>query len=358
MKTIFIVDDNQTNLVAAQQALADTYKTLQITSAARMFALLEKIVPDLILLDIDMPEISGFEAMEKLQSLPEFKAIPVIFLTASNDEENEVRGFELGAVDFISKPFSKPILLKRLETHIGIDAIVKQRTVEVEQSRADNDKLKNGIIAVIADMVEGRDKATGGHIERTQKYLELMLNAMAKTGEYSEQISEWDLSIVLPSAQLHDIGKITISDLVLNKPEKLTEDEFAIMKTHAAEGEKLIDKISEQVGLDNAAFLLHAKIFAGTHHEKWNGTGYPRGLSGEDIPLQGRVMAFADVYDALTNKRIYKPAYSHEQAVEIIQKDSGTHFDPKLTEIFLSIERDFFVTSTENNYRLMLDERG
>ncbi|GHU92344.1 two-component system response regulator [Clostridia bacterium] len=349
MKTIFIVDDNDTNLMTAKYALEDLYRVYLLQSFDKMIALSRHVLPDLILLDIDMPEITGFEAMERLQSLPKFKAIPVIFLTASTDEANEVRGFELGAVDFISKPFSKPILLKRLETHIGIDAIVKQRTAEVEQSRADNDRLKNGIISVIADMVEGRDKSTGGHIDRTQKYLELLLDAMAETGEYSRQMSGWDLPIVLASAQLHDIGKITISDLVLNKPEKLTEEEFAVIKTHTSEGEKLIDKISEQVGIDNAAFLLHAKTFAGTHHERWDGTGYPRGLGGGGIPLEGRAMAIADVYDALTSERVYKPAFSHERAVEIIKGDGGVHFDPKLTEIFLGIE---------NNFRLAHAERG
>ncbi|GHV39077.1 response regulator [Clostridia bacterium] len=341
MKTIFVVDDNETNRVAAKEALDASYKTYAMPSAERMFLLLERITPDLILLDIEMPETDGFAALRKLQENEEHRLIPVIFLTASSDEKNEVRGFEMGAVDFIGKPFSKPILLKRLETHIGIDAIVKQRTFEVEESRASIDKLKNGIISVIADVVEGRDKETGGHIARTQKYLEIMLNGMAKAGVYSEWIDDWDFSVVLPSAQLHDIGKITISDMVLNKPGSLSDEEFAAMKTHAAEGERLIDQIAINVGVENAGFLRHAKLFAGTHHEKWNGKGYPRGLSGDDIPLEGRIMAIADVYDALTNTRVYKPAFPHERAVEIIRNDSGTHFDPKLVAVFLTEESEF-----------------
>ncbi|GHV09030.1 two-component system response regulator [Clostridia bacterium] len=345
MKTIFIVDDNQTNLVAAQQALSGTYKTLQITSAARMFALLEKIEPDLILLDIDMPETTGFEAMEQLQNSPKFKAIPVIFLTAANDEATEVRGFELGAVDFISKPFSKPILLKRLETHIGIDAIVKQRTAEVERHRADNERLKNGIITVLAEVVEERDNVTGGHIYRTQKYLEILLHAVKERGVYAQQTANLDLPLMLPSAQMHDIGKIVVSDLILNKAGKLTDEEYEIIKTHSAEGERIIDRVAQEVGENNDEFLAYARSFAGTHHEKWNGKGYPSGLSGEDIPLSGRAMAIVDVYDALTSERPYKKAFTHEEAVEIIKNDSGTAFDPKLVEVFLEVSEDFWINS-------------
>ncbi|GHT57403.1 response regulator [Bacteroidia bacterium] len=340
-KTIFVVDDNETNRIAAKEALDATYRTFAMPSAERMFSLLDKITPDLILLDIEMPETDGFTALRRLNASEKHRSIPVIFLTASSDEKNEVRGFEMGAVDFIGKPFSKPILLKRLETHIGIDAIVKQRTFEVEQSRASIDKLKNGIISVIADVVEGRDKETGGHIARTQKYLEILLNGMSKAGVYSERFGGWDLPVMLPSAQLHDIGKIAISDIILNKPGPLSDEEFAAMKTHAAEGERLIEQIAAEVGIENADFLSHAKMFAGTHHEKWNGTGYPRGLSGEDIPLEGRIMAIADVYDALTSARVYKPAFTHEKAVEIIKGDSGAHFDPQLVEVFLEAEDEF-----------------
>ncbi|GHV45058.1 response regulator [Synergistales bacterium] len=343
MKTIFVVDDNETNRIAAKEALDASYKTYAMPSAERMFSLLDKLTPDLILLDIEMPETDGFTALRRLKANERHRSIPVIFLTASSDEKSEVRGFEMGAVDFVGKPFSRPILLKRLETHIGIDAIVKQRTFEVEQSRASIDKLKNGIISVIADVIEGRDKETGGHIARTQKYLEILLREMSKAGVYVGRFSDWDLPVVLPSAQLHDIGKITVSDVILNKPGKLSDEEFTAMKAHAAEGERLIEQIAAEVGVENADFLRHAKLFAGTHHEKWNGKGYPRGLSGEDIPLEGRVMAIADVYDALTSARVYKPAFTHGHAVEIIKSDSSIHFDPKLVEVFLEAEGEFCV---------------
>jgi putative two-component system response regulator len=192
-------------------------------------------------------------------------------------------------------------------------------------------------------MVENRDKVTGGHIERTQIYLELLIKEFKRSGIYADEIADWDINFLLPSAQLHDVGKISVSDLILNKPGKLTNEEFDIIKTHCAEGENIIDRIINKTK-DNG-FLLHAKKFAGYHHEKWDGTGYPRRLKGTEIPLEGRLMAIADVYDAIVSKRPYKEAISHEQAVEIIKKDSGTHFDPTVVQAFLNIADDFWVES-------------
>ncbi|MDR2569306.1 MAG: response regulator [Oscillospiraceae bacterium] len=336
MKTIFIVDDNDTNLMIAKNALDGTYKSFALPSAARMFKLAEKITPDLILLDIDMPEMNGFEAMEKLKKDAKLHAVPVIFLTARQDAGTEIRGFEMGALDFINKPFSPPVLIKRIETHIETDRLIK------ESQRAVRD-IHNATISVIADMVENRDKVTGGHIERTQAYLELLVKELLRTNVFVDEITGWDMSLLLPSAQLHDVGKINISDLILNKPGKLTEDEYDIIKTHCSEGEQIIDRIINKTNDDG--FLLHAKRFAGYHHERWDGTGYPRKLSGTDIPLEGRLMALADVYDALVSERPYKKAFTHEETVEIIQKDSGTYFDPKIVEAFTTIAEDFWMES-------------
>jgi putative two-component system response regulator len=336
LKTIFIVDDNDTNLMIAKNALDGTYKSFALPSAARMFKLAEKITPDLILLDIDMPEMNGFEAMEKLKKDAKLHAVPVIFLTARQDAGTEIRGFEMGALDFINKPFSPPVLIKRIETHIETDRLIK------ESQRAVRD-IHNATISVIADMVENRDKVTGGHIERTQAYLELLVKELLRTNVFVDEITGWDMSLLLPSAQLHDVGKINISDLILNKPGKLTEDEYDIIKTHCSEGEQIIDRIINKTNDDG--FLLHAKRFAGYHHERWDGTGYPRKLSGTDIPLEGRLMALADVYDALVSERPYKKAFTHEETVEIIQKDSGTYFDPKIVEAFTTIAEDFWMES-------------
>jgi putative two-component system response regulator len=334
MKTIFIVDDNDTNLMAAKTALDGTYKAFAIPSAIKMFKLLEKITPDLILLDVVMPEMDGFQAMSVLRADVKLKSIPVIFLTAKNDAESEIRGFEMGALDFINKPFSAPVLIKRIETHIETDRLIK----ESQQAVRD---IHNATISVIADVVESRDKVTGGHIERTQKYLDILVNALIRAGIYETEISNWDKIILLPSAQLHDVGKINVSDFILNKPGKLTEEEFDLIKQHCANGERIIDEIISKAKDDG--FLQHAKKFAGYHHEKWNGTGYPRGLKKDEIPLEGRIMAIADIYDALVSERPYKRPFTHEQAVQAIIEGSGTHFDPKIVDAFLTVMEDFRV---------------
>jgi putative two-component system response regulator len=332
MKTIFAVDDNDTNLMAVKTALSGTYRTLALPSAAKMFALAEKIMPDLILLDVDMPEMDGFEAMRVLKSDEKLKSVPVVFLTAKHDPASEILGFEMGALDFINKPFSPPVLIKRIEHHIDTDKIIKESKQTVRD-------IHNATISVLADMVENRDKITGGHIERTQKYLEILLGEAMRTGLYSDEISGWDIDLLLPSAQLHDVGKIVVSDIILNKPGPLSDEEFTVIKRHPAEGERIIDNIISKTKDDG--FLRHAKLFAGTHHEKWNGTGYPRGLSGAGIPLQGRLMAIADVYDALVSERPYKKAMSHTQAVEIIKNGRGTQFDPLIADVFIAVSSRF-----------------
>jgi len=337
LKTVFIVDDNDTNLTAAKTALDGTYKAYALQSAARMFKMVHKIMPDLILLDVDMPEMDGFEAIKLLKVDERLKSIPVIFLTAKNDVAAEIQGFELGALDFINKPFSPPVLIKRIESHIETDKLIKAGQKIVRD-------IKNATIGVLADMVENRDKITGGHIERTQSYLEILLSELIRSGIYTDEAAGWDISMLLPSAQLHDVGKIAISDIILNKPGKLTAEEFDIIKTHCAEGERMISQIISKTNDDG--FLTHAKRFAASHHEKWDGTGYPRGLSGEEIPLEGRLMAVADVYDALISERPYKKAMTHEQTTEIIKKDAGTHFDPAIVDIFLK-SSDMFARISE-----------
>ncbi|MCL2874088.1 MAG: response regulator [Defluviitaleaceae bacterium] len=328
MKTIFVVDDNDTNLMMVKRALDGIYKTFALPSAEKMFKLAEKIRPDLILLDVNMPVMNGFEAMKILKANKELKDVPIVFLTARNDEASEIEGFGLGAIDFINKPFSAPVLVRRIESHIETDKLVKKSQQAVRN-------IHLATISVIADMVESRDKETGGHIERTQIYLEIIVNELIRMGIYQDEIQSWDMSLLLPSAQLHDVGKITVSDLILNKPSKLTDDEFKLIKQHCGYGERIINKIINQTHNDD--FLLHAKRFSGYHHEKWDGSGYPHGLKGTEIPLEGRILAVADVYDALVSKRPYKEPFSHERAVEIICSDSGSHFDPNIIEAFKNV---------------------
>jgi len=332
MKTIFIVDDNPTNLAIAKNVLSNTYKTYALPSAEKMFLLLEKIKPDLILMDVSMPEMDGFQALAALKKDIKLKNIPVVFLTAKNDTGSEIRGFEMGAIDFINKPFSPPVLLKRIEMHVETDKLIKESLRSVRQ-------VHNATINIIANMVENRDKVTGGHIDRTQKYLTLLVNELIRSGVYVDEISKWNLEELLPSAQLHDVGKIAISDLILNKTEKLSGGEFEIIKKHCEEGERIIDGIIKKAKEDG--FLIHAKRFAGYHHERWDGTGYPRRIAKEKIPLEARIMAIADVYDALVSERPYKKPLTHEQALDIIKKDSGSHFDPKIVDAFLNVANDF-----------------
>jgi len=195
--------------------------------------------------------------------------------------------------------------------------------------------LQNSIVAVLADMVETRDKGTGGHIERTSVYIDILIKEMKERGVYAEEISGWDVEKIVSSARMHDLGKISITDTIINKPGKLTDEEYEAMKNHAREGERIIDEIISRTG--EADFLLNAKLFAGTHHERWDGKGYPRGLKGLEIPLQGRIMAIVDVYDALVSERSYKRAFSDEEAINIIMQNSGTHFDPKIAALFYEV---------------------
>ena len=332
MKTIFVVDDSDTNLSMAETALEDLYCVMTMPSAAKMFLLLEKVTPDLILLDIEMPDMNGFEALQQLKAHDAYSSIPVIFLTGITDVSTEVQGFELGAVDFIAKPFSAPVLLNRIKTHLDIDDLIHKRTTQLR-------RLQNSLVYVLANMVESRDKTTGGHIERTTAYIKILMNGMMERGVYVEELRNWDLDLVASSARLHDLGKIAISDLVLNKTDKLTKDEYEMIKRHAQEGERNIDQIVTRTG--NEAFLHHAKLFAGYHHEHWDGTGYPYGLKEDKIPLQGRILAVADVYDALVSVRPYKKAYTHEEAMNVIMSNSGKHFDPNIADVFYEVKEQF-----------------
>ena len=340
MKTIYVVDDNDVNLTKAKRVLEEFYRVLTLPSAEKMFALVKKIVPDLILLDINMPEMDGLTALIKLKENDFTERIPVVFLTATTDDEVEAKGLKLGAVDFITKPFSPAVLLNRIETHLNINEIIKKRTAKIEQ-------LQNGIITVMADMVESRDEVTGGHIDRTSTYLMIMLDAMKEQGVYIDEISNWNFQTVISSARLHDIGKIKITDVILNKPGKLTTQEFDVIRNHPLEGELIISDIIVKTG--EGPFLHHAKLFAGYHHERWNGAGYPYGLQKQEIPLQGRIMAIADVYDALVSARPYKEPFPREKAEAIIIEDSGSHFDPKLVEVFVSQKDEFAMAANKFN---------
>jgi len=336
---IFVVDDSTTSLEVAELALEHEYKVVSLPSAEKMFEALTRYKPDLILLDIEMPEMGGFEALEQLNSNDAYADIPVIFLSDVSDAVSEARGIELGAVDFIMKPFTEPVLLNRIKKTLGIDGLVRERTQQLalrteQLARRSEEllRLQNGIVFTLANIVESRDAKTGGHIDRTTRYIRILIDEMLEQGVYTDEIKGWDMDCVTSSARLHDIGKASVPDSILNKPGKLTDEEFAIIKTHPYTGAMMIEEMTKQTG--DAVFLRNAKLFAAFHHEKWDGSGYPNGFKGIDIPLHGRLMAVVDVYDALISDRAYKKAFSHEKALGIIMDGADSHFDPYIAEVF------------------------
>jgi putative two-component system response regulator len=345
-KYVIMVDDNPANLKLGKNILSEKYRVATFPSAQKMFSILENNHPDIILLDIDMPGMNGYEAIKILKSKPETKDIPVVFLTARTESDSELEGLSLGAIDYIIKPFQPSLLLKRIEVHLLVEAQRKelqyfndnlQKMVEYKTESVI--ELQNALLKTIAELVECRDDITGGHIERTQRGISIMLEELEKSGVYREETKDWDMNLLLQSCQLHDVGKISIEDSILKKPGKLDEKEFEEMKKHTVFGERVIEKIETLA--KESDFLKYAKIFAASHHEKWDGTGYPRRLKGNEIPLLGRVMAIADVYDALTSVRPYKKAFTHEEAVRIIAESSGTQFDPALVELFVQKSERF-----------------
>ena len=352
-KTVFIVDDDMTNLTVGADALAGYYNAFTFNSGSLLLKRLKRQIPDLILLDVDMPDMNGYEVIRHIKSDSETGNIPVIFLTSKNDFESELEGLSLGAIDYIIKPFSPPLLLKRIEVHLLVESqktelqnfnnnlleMVEVKTKMVEEKTKMVVELQNAIIKTLTRLVDRRDDITGGHIERTQRYMEVMLGKILESDIFKEESLLWDLKLIVQSTQLHDIGKIAIRDSILLKPGKLTDEEFEIIKTHTSVGEDVISEIEKNTS--EHEFLEYAKVFAATHHERWDGNGYPRGLKGEEIPVLGRTMAIVDVYDALVSDRPYKKAFSHEEAVGIITDGKGKHFDQRLVELFLSVSDQF-----------------
>ncbi|MCL2618810.1 MAG: response regulator [Defluviitaleaceae bacterium] len=327
-KIVFVIDDSISNLTMAEDALSASYSVMTIPSGAKAVSLLEKVRPEIILLDIEMPAMDGFDVLRYLKASDRFCDIPVIFLTAKIDHATEIEALKLGVVDFISKPFNPAVLLNRVKHHIDVSSLVRERTKELYSVRHD-------IIFVLADMVENRDESTGDHLGRTSRLVNMLLMKMLESKVYHDEINTWDFEVMAECSLLHDVGKISTPDAILKKPGKLTVEEFEIMKEHTVAGRRILDKVIARSGEN--IFLRNAKLFAISHHERWNGTGYPFGLRGQEIPLHGRIMAIVDVFDALMSKRVYKNAYLAEHSLEIIVKERGEHFDPQIVDVFVSI---------------------
>ncbi|MDR3053389.1 MAG: response regulator [Coriobacteriales bacterium] len=348
--TIVMVDDNIASMAAGKAVLKDKFEVFTVPSAKKFFLLMQVVKPDLILLDIEMPETNGYTIFRQLIAENEDFDIPVIFLTARNDPGSELEGLSLGAADYISKPFSPPLLIKRIENTLLISEQRNELKRFNENLRemigtqtAEIMELQSSILEVISELVEFRDNFTGGHIKRTGKLLEILLDAMVEQGVYAAETEKWERNLLLQSALLHDVGKIGIPDLILGKPGKLTSDERAVMERHVEIGEQIIRRI-RQAGEDTLdhSFLTYAEILVSFHHERWDGSGYPRGLAGEEIPLLGRLMAVVDVFDALISKRPYKEAMSISTAQKIMLENSGAHFDPQLIDLFMSTREKIY----------------
>ena len=344
---ILIVDDTPDMLAIVERLLRAHYRTRTASSGKEALAMVRAGPPDLVLLDVMMPGMSGFEVCRDLKARAETKDIPVIFLTALDDVRDEKIGFDAGAVDYITKPISQPILLARVKNHLALKAAAdflkdKNRYLIAEVARRTEQVqiIQDVTIMAMASLAETRDNSTGNHIRRTQHYVRALATKLSSLPRYASELDEQTIESLFKSAPLHDIGKVGIPDAILLKPGKLTPEEFEIMKNHTVLGRDTILAAEKMIDAPST-FLRHAREIAMSHQEKWDGSGYPEGLAGEAIPLAARLMAVADVYDALISRRVYKPPFPHEKAVAIITEGRGKHFDPDLVDAFLLIQDEF-----------------
>nr|WP_315464212.1 two-component system response regulator [uncultured Rhodoferax sp.] len=344
---VLVVDDTPEQLSLASSLLREQYRVKVAVSGERALEIANAAqAPDLILLDIVMPEMDGYEVCRRLQANPVTRDIPIIFLTVKADIENEQLGFSLGAVDYISKPISPPILLARVATHLSLKASAdflrdKNAYLEQEVLRRTEEMtvVQDVTILAMTSLAETRDSETGNHIRRTRHYVKLLAETLREHPRFAAALTPHAISLMYKSAPLHDIGKVGIPDSILLKPGRLTAEEFEIMKRHTTLGYEAIEHAETEYGRP-VEFLRVAKEIALSHQEKWDGTGYPQGLAGEAIPLSARLMAIADVYDALISERVYKPAMSHEAALAVIVEGKGTHFDPDVADAFFANHAD------------------
>ncbi|MDR2198402.1 MAG: response regulator [Deltaproteobacteria bacterium] len=329
MQHILIVDDNLTNLEQINIQLEDEFETSLAKSGSQALKISQKSIPDLILLDIEMPEMDGFDTFAELKANPALSHIPVIFLTASPDVKNELRAIKAGAADFVAKPVERDLLLHSVNTQLALAAA---KTSRDELLREFEDKLLSSFADIIEHRYESEPKLSG----RAARFVNILGNALLESGAYPEEISEKSVALMTRAAPLHDFGKIGIPDLILLKPSLLNDEEFAFMKTHTVIGETHLKRIFKI--LPSQDFHGYAIVMARSHHERWDGKGYPDCLKGEDIPLCARLMAVVDVFDALVDSRTYKQPMSAVEAFRTIKAGRGTFFDPLVADCFLSRE--------------------
>lgn len=352
IRSILVVDDTPFNLTLMSAVLSKHYNVLTASSGPQALDMLQSTRrPDLILLDIMMPAMDGYEVCRRLKANPATANIPVIFLTANVASDDEEKGFELGAVDYITKPIKQRVVLARIRTHLQLKAAAdfledKAAFLEHEVSRRSREieAIQDVTILAMASLAETRDNETGNHIRRTQFYVHALAEQLRNHPRFSGFLNDHTIKLLFKSVPLHDIGKVGIPDRILLKPGKFTPDEFEIMKTHTTLGRDAIITAERRLGIE-VEFLTYAKEVAYSHQEKWDGSGYPEGLTGDAIPISARIMAVADVYDALISRRPYKEPWSHDKAVKLIADNRGAHFDPDIADAFIALQDEFFAIS-------------
>lgn len=359
---ILVVDDQLENLAQLNELLAPQYHVHLARDAETALRYLELDKPvDLILLDVMMPALGGYELCSQLRKQPVLADIPIVFLTALSSPDDEDYGLSLGANDFVSKPFSPAVVLARIRNHIRLSRAsrllrqqnqlleqrVSERTRELTEKNAELNRrnqevsaIQDATIMAFCSLAETRDNDTGNHIKRTQHYVRTLARHLHSHPRFAHELSDDNIDLLYKSAPLHDIGKVGIPDHILLKPGKLSADEFEIMKVHTTLGRDAILQAERSLG-GSTSFLRYAREIACYHQEWWDGSGYPEGLAGEAIPISARLMAVADVYDALISRRVYKPPFPHAEAVRIIRAERGTHFDPDVVDAFLALEMAF-----------------
>jgi putative two-component system response regulator len=348
--TILIVDDDAVGLNTVMSIVGQRWKCIPVSSGAAALKFLEKHTADLILLDYNMPCMNGLDVLNALRENEKTVDIPVIFVTGLDDEDGEVKALREGASDYILKPIRPTVLVTRVKNQLelsehrrSLQKLVDEKTEDLEKANILLNKREDSTLNLLARVTDMRDENTGTHILRTTEYTRVVVNAILDNPKPGYTLTKEQAESIIKCAKLHDLGKIGIPDAILLKPGKLTAEEFEVIKMHPIYGEKFF---SEFINTDqDDPFLATAREITYSHHEKWNGTGYPLKLKEDQIPLSGRIVALADVYDALTSERPYKKAFTHEIAKDIITEDSGKHFDPYIVEIFLQKEPEFIEIS-------------
>lgn len=360
---VIAVDDQPDNLLIIEDYLGKTYDVITFDRGQAMVDYFEVgNKADLVLLDIVMPMPDGYALCNWLKGSPITRDIPVVFLTGLESSEEEAYALSIGAEDFIHKPLSPPVLVARVRNHLllsqarralqsqnrGLEKLIVERTRKIQEQ---SDELvrrteqliaaQSAIISAFCALVEARDNETGNHVRRTQHYLLALCEKLTHHPRFAAELTQINIQLMFKSAPLHDIGKVAIPDHILLKPGKLTAEERTIMQRHAEFGANAIAAAEREIGEGSASFLGYARQIARSHHERWDGSGYPQGLAADDIPLSGRLMAVADVYDALISRRSYKPAFPHSEAIRIMQSERGKHFDPDILDCMLACATQF-----------------